>query len=404
MMAPMTTRPAILAATVGLLLLLPCRAPAIERAARDTGRTMERAQKSLNDNELEDAVASYTEAIHDDPHNWKAFAGRAGAYARLQLPVLAEEDNDHAVEAAPDSYEPLLSRAVDRYFKKRYTDAIHDLDAAIHLSSDHAELYHWRGCAYAEAGEYQKAIADFTQVIEHDSEKSEYQGVELANRGVAEANLGHFEKALADYEQADKAGQSTVDQRGECLLELKRWKDAEELYDDILQSTDETGAENETKRYEALRERAVALTGQKLFDRAEADLAEAISMKPDNLLAYGTASWTRLFAGKISEARAAALKALGIDSNQLWIHLNLAHTYLLEGHFDWAKSIYQQDKDQRGAWGRNGAQIALQDIKDLREAGVEHPDMARAEAFLRSISTAPEVTPAPSPSSGPASE
>ena len=325
--------------------------------------------------------------------------GRAGAYARLQLTALAEEDNDHAVEAAPGSYEPLMNRAVDRFFKKRFADAIHDLDAAIRLDPEHTDLYHWRGCAYAETNQCEKAIADFTQVIERDTEKTGYHGVELFNRGIAQTNLGHFEAALADYEQAEKAGQSTVNQRAECLLELKRWKEAEEIYDEILQSTEESGADNEKKRYEALRERAVALAGQKLFDRSEADLTEAISMKPDNLLAYGTASWTRLFAGKTGEARAAALKALGIDNNQLWIHLNLAHAYLLEGHFDWAKSIYTQDKDQRGSWGRSGAQIALQDLADLREAGVEHPDLARGEKFLRELAAAspPPTAAAPTP-------
>ena len=392
----MKLRPALLAA-VGLLPLLPCRAPAIERAARDVGNATEHAQKPLADNDLEDAIASYTQAIHEDPHDWKAFAARSAAYARLQLTALAEEDNNRAVEAAPAAYEPLLNRAVDRFTKKRYADAIRDLDAAIRLSPDHTELYHWRGCAYAESNEFEKAVADFTQVIERDTDKAEYRGVELSNRGIAEVNLGRFEQALSDYEQAEKAGQSTTDQRGECLLELKRWKEAQEIYDDILQSTDETGAENEAKRYEALRERAVALTGQKLFERAEADLTEAIAMKPDNLLAYGTASWTRLFAGKTNDARAAALKALSLDQNQLWIHLNLAHAYLLEGHFDWATSIYQQDKDQRGAWGRSGAQIALQDLADLREAGIEHPDMARAESFLKELVAAPAASPTPAP-------
>ncbi len=397
----MTIRPALSAVAVLFLALLPCRAPAakkVETATRDAARAMELAQQAMKDNHPEDAVEAYTEAIQADPHNWKAFVGRSGAYARLQLIALAEEDNDHAVEAAPNSFEPLLNRAVDRFFKKRYADAIHDLDAAIHLDPEHTDLYHWRACAFAETDQCEKAIADFTQVIERDTEKTGYHGVELFNRGIAEANIGHFKEALADYEEAEKAGQSTVNQRAECLLELKRWKDAEEIYADILQNTDETGAENEKKRYEALRERSVALTGQKLFDRAEADLAEAIAMKPDDLLAYGTASWTRLFAGKTAEARAAALKALGIDSNQLWIHLNLAHAYLLEGHFDWAKSIYLQDKDQRGSWGRNGAQIALQDLADLREAGVEHPDMAKAEAFLRELAAAPAPPPTPPPS------
>ena len=391
----MTIRPAPLAVAVLFVLMMPGRVPAIEKAARDTGNAMERAQKSMADNELEDAIAAYTEAIHDDPHLWKAFVGRAGAYARLQLQTFAEEDNDRAVEAAPKSFEPLLNRAVDRFFKKRYADAIHDLDAAIQLDPEQTDLYHWRGCAYAEINQCEKAIADFTQVIDRDTEKSTYHGVELFNRGIAESNLGHFEEALADYEQAEKAGQGTVNQRAECFLELKRWKEAEEIYSDILQSTDETGADNETKRYEALRERSVALAGQKLFDRSEADLTEAFALKPDNFLAYGTASWTRLFSGKTGEARAAGLKALGINNHQLWIHLNLAHAYLLEGHFDWAKSIYQQDKDKRGSWGRNGAQIALQDLADLREAGIEHPDMAKAEAFLKELAAAPATAPAP---------
>ena len=202
---------------------------------------------------------------------------------------------------------------------------------------------------------------------------------------------------MADYEEAEKAGQTTVNQRADCLLELKRWKDAQEIYDDILQNTEETGAENQSIRYEALRERAVALAGQKLFDRSEADLTEAIASKPENFLAYGTASWTRLFAGKTGEARAAGLKALSMNGNQLWIHLNLAHAYLLEGHFDWAKSIYLQDKDKRGSWGRNGAQIALQDLADLREAGIKNPDMARAEAFLKELAAAPASSPTPTP-------
>ncbi len=196
----MTIRPTLLAVAVLSLSLLPCRAPAIERAAHSTGNAVEHAQKSLADNDLEDAIESYTQAIRDDPHDWKAFVGRATAYARLQLTALAEEDNDHAVEAAPDAYEPLLNRAVDRFTKKRYADAIHDLDAAIHLSPDHTELYHWRGCAYAETDQYEKAIADFTQVIERDADKAEYRGVELSNRGISEVNLGRFEQALADYE------------------------------------------------------------------------------------------------------------------------------------------------------------------------------------------------------------
>lgn len=402
----MTIRASLPAFSAVLLVLLwpPLSAPAIAKAARDTSGTMKRAEQLAAANKLEDAVAAYTEAVEADPHNWKAFAARAGIYSRLQLGALAEADNDHAVEAAPKASEPLMTRGVDRFFKKRYAEAIRDLDAAIRLDPENADLYHWRGCAYAQSDQCDKAVADFTQVIDRDPEKTGYHGMELFNRAIAEHTVGRLDDALKDYELAEKAGQAATNPRAECLLDLKRWKEAEEIYNELLQSTDEEGEENVKVRYDALRNRAVALAGQKLFDRAEADLADAIALKPDNLYAYGTASWTRLFSGKIEEARAAALKSLSMDSDQLWVHLNLAHAYLLEGHFDWAKSIYVQDKDKRGSWGRSGLQTALQDLADLRAAGLENPDIARAEAFLHSISASPAPTPAPAPSPTPATE
>lgn len=368
------------------LPLLPPSAPAIERAGHgDTASILKRAQQLLADDKPEEAADAYSEAIESDPHSWRAFTGRAGVYARLQLPALADEDRDRAVQSAPGAFEPLLARGVDRFLKKRFADAIHDLDAALKLNPDHLPLYHWRGCAYAQNNQPDLAIADFTRVIDHDTDNSEYHGTELYNRAIAEHASGRLTDALADYELAERAGQSTADARAECLLDLRRWKEAEEIYSDTLRNTDEDSDEDRKARYDALRNRAVALTGQKLYERAEADLAEAIALKPDDLYAYGTASWTRLFAGKVAEARTAALKALSIDADQLWVHLNLAHAYVLEGRFDWAKAIYLQDKDKRGSWNRTGVQIALQDLKDLRDGGVDHSDLARAEEYLHSL-------------------
>ncbi len=380
----MTIRPALLLAAA--LLVLPPSAPAIERAGRgDSAGAIKRAEQLLADDKPEEAAAAYTEAIEADGHNWKAFTGRAGAYTRLQLPALADEDRDRAVQAAPGAFEPLMARGVDRFLKKRYADAIRDLDAAIKINPDDLPLYHWRGCAYAQNNQPEPAIADFTRVIDGAADNSESRGIELYNRAIAEHATGKLSDALADYEQAERAGQSATDARAECLLDLRRWKDAEDIYSDTLRATDEDSDDDRKSRYDALRNRAVALTGQKLYERAEADLAEAIALKPDDLFAYGTASWTRLFAGKAAEARTAALKALSIDADQLWVHLNLAHAYVLEGHLDWAKAIYLQDKDKRGPWNRSGVQIALQDLKDLREGGVDHPDLARAEEYLRSL-------------------
>ena len=379
----MTLRPALLAAAA--LLVLPPSAPAIERAGHNAAQSIRHAEQLLADDKPEEAVAAYTEAIEADPQSWQAFDSRAVAYARLQLPDLADADRDHAVQIAPKAFEPLMARGVDRFLKKRYPDAVRDLDAAVRLNPDNLQLYHWRGCAYAQDNQPEPAIADFTHVIDGDPNIAEYHGTEHYNRAIAEHTIGHLDAALADYEAAEQAGQNTTDARAECLLDLRRWKDAEEVYSDTLRATDEDSDDDKKARYDALRNRAVALAGQKLYDRSEADLAEAIALKPDDLYAYGTASWTRLFAGKFAEARAAALKALSFDADQLWVQLNLAHAYALEGHLDWAKSIYLQDKDKRGSWNRTAIQIALQDLKDLRDADVEGPELAQAEEYLHGL-------------------
>ena len=79
-----------------------------------------------------------------------------------------------------------MTRGVDRFFKKRSAEAIRDLDAAIRLDPENADLYHWRGCAYAQSDQCDKAVADFTQVIDRDPEKTGYHGMELFNRAIAE--------------------------------------------------------------------------------------------------------------------------------------------------------------------------------------------------------------------------
>ena len=378
----MTIRPALLAAA---LLLLPPSAPAIERAGRNTTYSIRRAEQLLAEDRPEEAAAAYTEAAEADARSWRAFSGRALAYDRLQLTDLANADRDHAVGIAPDAFEPLMDRGVHHFLKKNYADAARDLGAAIALKPDYIDLYHWRGCAYAQDNQPEPAIADFTRIIDHDTGDTKFRAADLFNRALSEHALGRLTEALADYEQAEKAGQATKNARVECLIDLRRWKEAEEIFTDTLRSTDEDSDDDRLTRYDALRNRAVTLAGQKLFDRSEADIAEAIKLKPDSFYAYGTASWTRLFAGKFAEARTAALKALSFDADQLCVHLNLAHAYLLEGHLDWAKAIYRQDKDKRGSWNRTGVEIALQDLKDLRDAGIEHPDMAQAEEYLRGL-------------------
>ena len=86
--------------------------------------------------------------------------------------------------------------------KGDYDQAIADYTEAIRLNPEYAEAYCNRGVAYWEKGNDDKAIADFTEAIRLNPEYARaYQ-----NRGVAYGKKGENSKAKSDYDQAKKFG------------------------------------------------------------------------------------------------------------------------------------------------------------------------------------------------------
>jgi tetratricopeptide (TPR) repeat protein len=55
-----------------------------------------------------------------------------------------------------------------------------------------------RGFAYANLGEYQKAIEDYDQAITLNPNNA----ISFGNRGLAYTNLGEYQKAINNYDQA----------------------------------------------------------------------------------------------------------------------------------------------------------------------------------------------------------
>ena len=364
--------------------------------AEDAGGALARGQDLFAHHRYEEAIEAYSEALRLDPHNFRAYLGRARVYGAARQPDLAEADYDRAVEADPAADEPLLARAIAHYSGERLPDVILDLDAAIRLNPSRIELYHWRGCAHAELNQDEQAAADFTEVLAHDPGNQTVGGMDYFNRGAVRFRLGRKEEALADYERAEAAGDPCATRRGDCLLGLNRFLQALAVYDTFLESL---GDNDTNDRYDALRGRAQARTGLKDFEGAAADLLAAIALKPDDAHAYGSLAWVRLLANRPAEARRAALQGLVLDDTQEWIRLNLAHTDLFEGRFDQAKAYYLKDKDeprQQGQHGKTHGQIVLEDFADFRAAGIDRPEMAAIEDLLRAPPTsAARSTPVP---------
>ena len=76
--------------------------------------------------------------------------------------------------------------------------AIEEFDQAIELDSDEVEVYAARGFAYVALGEFEPGIADYDTAIELEPEDPTLYN----DRGFAYAELGKYERAIVDYNQA----------------------------------------------------------------------------------------------------------------------------------------------------------------------------------------------------------
>ena len=134
---------------------------------------------------------------------------------------------------------------------------------------------------------------------------------------------------------------------------------------------------------DAYRNRGQSAAEQKQSSPAE-DVQNAIGLTSKSWDYDLSLAWYYLFDQNPREAIAAALKALELSPrNAAMIKVTLAHGYLFDNQFEKAKAIYLENKDAKlRDDDRNFSQAALDDFKELEEAGVTHPDMEKIRALL----------------------
>jgi hypothetical protein len=96
-------------------------------------------------------------------------------------------------------------------------------------------------------------------------------------------------------------------------------------------------------------------------------------------------SWNLLQNRKYKTSLNAIQLALAADSNNSHVYITLPLALILNDRFDEARNIYL--KYYRDyvfkTWGKSYQKIFLDDITDLENRGIEHPDFARVKKLLK---------------------
>jgi tetratricopeptide (TPR) repeat protein len=134
---------------------------------------------------------------------------------------------------------------------------------------------------------------------------------------------------------------------------------------------------------DAYRNRGQSAAEEKQSNPSE-DIQNAIGLTSKTWDYYLSLAWYYLFDRNAREAIAASLKALELSPhNAAMIKVTLAHSYLFDNQLDKAKAIYLENKNAKLRDDeRTFSQAVLDDFKDLKEAGITHPDMEKIKALL----------------------
>ena len=194
---------------------------------------------------LKRAIADYTKALEvkpkfaPDPNRYvEPLLGRGAVYIKLDNYQAALSDFNLAIERNPDFYDAYLGRATIYSKEEVYQKAIEDIDEALALTADYPAASFRRGSIKGELGDYEEAIKDFDEVFKsHAEDAKDYYTDAYYKQGLAYLNLGEDQKAIEDFTQVinrDPNYREAYYNRGIAHERLGKYEQANKDYSQAL--------------------------------------------------------------------------------------------------------------------------------------------------------------------------
>jgi tetratricopeptide (TPR) repeat protein/serine/threonine protein kinase len=187
----------------------------------------------------------------------------------------------------------LFDQARSEAEAEQYDKAVADYTEAIRLKADYAEAYNGRGQAYFNLKQFDKAISDYSQAIRLNADFAEA----YSNRAFAYTRAGQFEKALADCNEAIRIKPDFA----EAYKNRANPRNSLQQYEDAINDCNEA-IRLKPDYAEAYANRATSYNGLKQYDKAIADCDEAIRLKPELFQAHVIRGTTYNFQGQFDKA------------------------------------------------------------------------------------------------------
>ncbi|HZV03210.1 MAG TPA: tetratricopeptide repeat protein [Planctomycetota bacterium] len=307
--------------------------------------------------------------VDPKPGSWWAARARERQAAGDEEGTLS--DLSRAIDLEPDVADYRAVRANILANRKRYAEAIADLDHALALEPRSGVYAYNRAVTLYDSGDWDGAVAGAVRVAELSPELAPRTAYMFGNRGIRRRDAGDLEGAVLDLERSARLGPGDVQAWANLALAYRKKGDLDlalAAYDRALAlepkraslwenraiarsfKGDTAGALSDIEqafKLDPTSSEIVGLRGIFRFKAGDstggrADLDHAIDLDPRNGDALSNRSFLRLGQGDVPGALDDAKRAVAVSPGSATAICNRGAAYLEQGDLDAARSDYEQ--------------------------------------------------------------
>lgn len=272
--------------------------------------------------------------------------------SRLGQPAAAAKETADAGLAGAKSARFYVNRGGEHLQKGQFDLAIADFTQAVKINPGDAVAYHNRGVAQERSGRYDLAIADATKALELNPKLAEaYSG-----RGTAFEGQGRYDQAIADCTQALAINPRYAQAYHNRGVAYERTGQYDQAIADLSQAL-----EINPKFAEAYSNRGVVYERKGQYDQAIADFTRALELNLGDAKTYRDRGLAHDGKGQHDQAIADFTRALKLGPRD-----GLAYQYRAMSHFG-KKEFAKAWEDVRTAQSL-GSKVAPEFLQDLEKA------------------------------------
>ena len=320
-------------------------------ARAHNGRGAARSRKS----DYDAALVDYSEAIRLDENFGRAYDNRGLIFRQKKDYDRAIADFSEAIRLEPNRALAYSHRGWTWHLKKDADRAIADLDLAIRLDPKSAPAFNDRGVVWRDKGDVDRALADYNEAIRLDPKLA----VAFVNRGHIFRRKGDLDRALAEFNEAIKVNPKSplaYTGRGYTLFQKKDHDAGLADYNKAI--------ELDPKSPYAYNDRGLIWRAKGQPDKAIADYNQAIKLDPAYAPPYSNRGRALRASGDVPRAIADFTQALRLDPNFTAAYTDRGLAYEAKGERDRALADFKTalatpQKYDNGKWAHDTARARV---------------------------------------------